>query len=151
MATSAADFEWFHDAEDDHPMGSTPPQPEPGPSQPPQNPSTLTPAPGTRIRQLRGQAKIALHPTTGTLDEHVPVEKIAGVWQNKRVRAGTEDNPSPLKKNKVKGKQKKKKPTIRSESDDVENSTDNTDDGNSSADSDLQKLETLSAQDKLVC
>ena len=91
---------------------------------------------------------MALRPATGTLDGHVPATKVAGVWQ-KWVQAQHDNNPSPPKKSK--SKRKNKQPTVPTESgSDDESSTENTNDGDSNSDNDLQELDKLSAQDKLV-
>lgn len=57
MAASSTDFQWYHDADDEHPISQ-------GADAPPANSSSHPPrssaGPSSRVRQLRGQPKLAL-------------------------------------------------------------------------------------------
>lgn len=50
MAASSADFQWYNDVDDEHPIGQ-------GPTQAPSATLSASPGPSNRVRQLRGQPK----------------------------------------------------------------------------------------------
>ena len=140
MAASSADFQWYHDANDDFPIGESAETPSADSSVP------LPPSigPSNRVQQLRGQAKMVLTPPP-TIDADHTVPNTTR--SQRRHRSDTLDQQGPRRsKRAVVTKDKGKEPLVISlDSDPEEESTTSADDDSRSDDNSV-----LSGQDKPV-
>lgn len=141
MAASSADFQWYNDADDDHPIGQGPTETPTAPSSPPTpGPSA---GPSSRVRQLRGQPKLAINlSSTG----HTPAKVVAKTRRkNTRKRPHADDDKGPTRKSR-KTTAKGKKGTAIPVDSEPETDDATSDDDESSSDDDGD----LSVKDKCV-
>jgi len=88
MAASSADFQWYNDVDDEHPIGQSPP---------PTNTSTANTSPSVtssavpsdRVRQLRGQSKLAINVVNAGRIPARAVAKPKGKTSRKRRRSSS--------------------------------------------------------------
>jgi len=147
MAASSADFEWYNDVDDEHPIGQGPTTSSTANSSSPQTLVTTTPGssavPFDHVRQLRGQPKLAINmPSTG----HTRAQAVAKARRNNsRKRPHSNDDNGSVRKLSKTTVQGQKKAAIPIDSKSQKDDADSTDHGSSSDDDD-----DLSVKDKCV-
>ena len=140
MAASPADFQWFHDADDDFPIGQTN-ESTPDSSAPSRPPSA---GPSNRVRQLRGQSKVLLTPPT--TDVVTISTDTTRSRRRRRSDASEQQGPRRSKRAVVTQPKGKQRAVISLDSEPEKESTSGSSDGDLSGDDDAM----LSGQDKSV-
>jgi hypothetical protein len=91
MAASSTDFVWYNDADDDYPIGQGPT--DTSTASTPVDPLTPSSAgPSDRIRQLRGQPKIAINTS---LTANPPTKAVARTRRKSTQKRSHPDNDMP--------------------------------------------------------
>lgn len=147
MSFEEYNHEWYNSAEDEHPIGYVSPGATPESSiasfPPPTSSAGRSPGPSDRVRQLRGQQKLAIDTSTAT----PPARKARRSLSKKRAHLGAEDDVPSSKRSKARGKKKAITATASASELDPDGSVRDED---LSEDDDVEALNEMSQKDKSV-